>query len=196
MSLCHTRARLPLTRLLMGHSLLIIIRLFFLPHKLFNASRHCSLPLKYIIQSKTVLLASENANPTFDYHNQLMYEKQCVCVAACQIIVCILLLQSSTLVAYTSYYIFSPERGAWKRTLEAQFIAVHSKGKSPTYMPSYAFAKGNGLCHQERKVCEYLSVNDGKCARIKENFKLHLLYFSSRCWWCLNLKRSTCLHIG
>lgn len=53
-----------------------------------------------------MLLASEYANPTFDYHNQLMYESESVCVATSQMIVCVLLLQCSTLVLYTSHHIF------------------------------------------------------------------------------------------
>lgn len=62
---------------------------------MFNASCHCSLPPQYIIQNKILHLASEYANLPFDYHNQLMYEEQYTCVAASQMIICVLLLRAS-----------------------------------------------------------------------------------------------------
>lgn len=101
-----------------------------------------------------MLLAPEYKNPTFDYHNQLMYEREQPCTAARRGDCLCLLLQSSTLVAYTSHRIFSRGRRAPKRPLEAQLTAVHLKGKSPTYMPPRATARrGCVLTTGNQKVC-------------------------------------------
>lgn len=150
-----------LVHFLKKHSLFIIIRLFLQHHEPLSSARHCSLPPQYIIQNKTVLLASEYANPTFDDRNQLMYEqlRVCVCVAARQATVCVSLMQSSTPAADRT---FSQERWEMGQEKATGGFAGGSTFKGQMYVAEDA--TGEDLCPwKTRTNLECLCVHDDKC---------------------------------